>query len=134
MNPLALGLPLAIPTLNAASHVAAGGLGFLKSLLAPESPNSKPAAPSTDPEIANLQRAVAQELQRGGLGSSLPLVVSDAGSNGLSVPSGTRDRAAVEQRLNANPLIVEQFRSLAQRAGTLFRLVIPSTSGLDTSA
>jgi hypothetical protein len=134
MNPLALGLPLAFPSLSIASRAAGSGLGFLKTLLSPSSPNPSPAAETVGTRTVELQRAVAEEVRRGGHGAALPLEVADFGQGGLSVLSDTPDRTAIEQRLNANPYIVQQFRALAERAGALFRLTIPAGKTLDASA
>jgi hypothetical protein len=134
MNPLLLGLPLAIPSLSIASRAAGSGLGFLKSLVS--SPTPSPALQASNPgeQLTELQRAVAEEVRRGGFGAALPLEVADLGQGGLRVLSGTPDRAVIEQRLNANPYLVQQFRTLTDRAGSLFRLTIPAGAGLDASA
>jgi hypothetical protein len=132
MNPLLLGLPLAIPSLSIASRAAGSGLGFLKSLVSTPSP--APQASDPGEQLTELQRAVAEEVRRGGFGAALPLEVADLGQGGLRVLSGTPDRAVIEQRLNANPYLVQQFRTLTDRAGSLFRLTIPAGAGLDASA
>lgn len=133
MNPLALGLPLAIPALNAAAQVAVGGLGFLQALISPATVAGS-STESADSQATALQRAVAEDVRRGGFGAALPLEVVDHGQGSLSVLSDSPDQVAIERRLNANPFIVQQFRALADRAGAMFRLAIPNGSALDASA
>lgn len=134
MNPLALGLPLALPSLSIAAQAAVGGLGLLKALVAPPTAAAPSAAGGSESALSSLQRAAAEEVRRGGFGAALPLEVADHGQGGLSVLSDTPDRSAIERRLNANPYIVQQFRALADRAGALFRLTIPAGNTLDAAA
>jgi hypothetical protein len=133
MNPLALGLPLALPTLAAASHVASGGLGFLQSLLSPAKPASQSSSSKGDTELVSFQQSVAENLRRGGFGAAFPLELADNGQGGLSVLSDSPSRPAMEQRLNSDPFIMRQFRSLAAGAASLFRVTIPGGTGVDAS-
>jgi hypothetical protein len=134
MNPLALGLPLALPSLSIASRAASNGLGFLKSLVAPALPSPAPRTGSPSAGLTDLQRSVAEEVRRSGFSAALPLGVAGFGQGPLSLLSDSPDRAAIEQRLNANPYIVQQFRALAERAHGMLRLTIPAGTGLDASA
>ena len=134
MNPLALGLPLALPSLHIASRSVSGALDFITSLVAPPAPVFQPTATGSGSELTTLQREAAEEIRRGGFGAALPLEVADFGQGDLRVLSDTPHRAAIEQRLNANPYIVQQFRALAERAGAMFRLTIPAGTGLDATA
>lgn len=137
MSPLAFGLPLALPTLAIASRVAAGGLSFLQSVVSPVAPATAPKPPvvtTLAPAAQSLQQSLADEIRRAGFGAALPLEVADNGAGGINVISDSPARAAIEQRLNASPFLVQQFQALARDAAAAFQLSVPAVAGIDASA
>src|SRR5258705_13803385 len=94
MSPLSLGLPLALPSLAAATRVAAGGLNLLQSLVAP----SAKQAPATKAEssLFSLQSSLAEEIRRARFGASLPPDVADDGPGGMKGLSHSPPRSALE--------------------------------------
>lgn len=130
-------IPGALRATHGLSNVvenAASVIGQLVATPTSETPRSiSPTLSQTKPDdaqTASLKQAIQSGLKSAGLSLNGPLTLKDDGIGGIAIDSDSPDRFEIEQWINQQPELIEQFKSLSKQAGNAnFRLtLIPASA------